>query len=75
MTGVRSAVPCQVVHIVPEALEAAYWEANAEAPALPQYGTPTLYDSDQAAASVSTDAPAASAAPDTTELAPTKGST
>jgi hypothetical protein len=57
------AVHFEVVHIVPEALEAEYWEANVEAPALPQYGTSTLYDSDPAAASVSADA----SAPDTTD--------
>jgi hypothetical protein len=52
-----------VEHIIPEALEAEYWEANAEAPALPQYGTSPLHESDPATASVSADAPA----PDTTD--------
>ena len=52
-------VAFQVQHIVPEALEAEYWEAEAEttAPLLPQYGTPTLCENNPAAALVSVDAP------------------
>jgi hypothetical protein len=42
------AIRFEVVHIIPEAAEPEYWEEIAEtpAPALPQYGTATLHESD-----------------------------
>ena len=64
------AVHFEVVHIVPEALEAEYWEAQGlegTVPALPQHGTSTLCDSDPASASVSADAPGDGLAPDATD--------